>query len=508
MKISNDDLLDSIGNADERYVAEVSAVRERGNDRRLWSIVGAAAAAVLVAVGAVMAVAVMKPKAPDDEKSAYVSPGPTGYAVALPTGTPDTVVKASDTADPAAQFPGPQVIHESLSQYAARDYLIFDSAYYALFNELEDAAELLGERVGEITALRDGRLYFDHGEIYASDLEIIPAGTAMPYEEHTGGRLGAVYAARGYSPDVIVCQEGDYGTVLVYYKVFAHEHVFGRDLFETDFSVGKELESLQFLHETIPLGNECYQYVYDDIDPELYGDRISAFVDALNEARWEPETEVFGTQGVSTRDRAGWVRLKLKNGMAIDFALWENGRVFFYKCNKLNGGMVLCLDASASEGIAELIRGKHFISGQTAHRTTLEDCMNDAWLGLAVPRAIPSGCELRSAGISPYSPFKDDELVPGDTTREISLILCGEGGADYPWIDVDVVSWDDRASFDTTEEFVPIGEFTAANIIVSSDPGELWELCIFLRVGNAAVRITAIGASAALIMELVSSIPR
>lgn len=468
------EFLESVGDIDNEMIKAAQEMEAKPRRRR-----GVLTAALLAAaLGAAVTVAVLMPKAPAGDKEASAStpvPAVTGKPTELP---------ADRQEDPAAKETDEVCFTDTNVEGLGTDrdgrYLIYNNRYYDLISVVEGGDPLVGERLGEITEVVDPDWFFDMLNDFAVDEGSLPAHTAMPYREHAGGMLGPIYSLRGYDPELVVGQlEGD-GALRVYYNIAATEHRRGAELFETFFNGfnGLEFRSKLILHRNPA---SYYEEVWEPIGAE-YGERVSAFIAALDEAEWRNEEEIFNN-GISTADRVGYLRLTKPDGMHVNLVVWENGCVWIYEAHKLENGRVLCLDNEAAEGIASLIRGKsEFLDPDKAPDTTLEDCVNDPELGAAVPKHAPEG--FIASAIS---------LNTEEGVRHASLIFRPEG-ENFPDLHIDVVPKEHAELFDGS-----FGEATAFYEIESFDkelirayPDEDFEYrAAFVYAGGCAVRITA-----------------
>lgn len=503
MKVSRNALADSIGKTDEAYIDEVNGLRERSRKRRTrWFV--SAAAVLLVIAGAVGAILAVNGKKAKDDVTADVTLSPVK---ATPSPTPN----AAPSETPGS--PTGQSFEESSEQLDDYRYLIYNSKFYDRMSVLDDLG-IIGERIGEVTEIKPDELYFDreYNPYHIEEETSAPAGTAEPYKEHTGSIIGPIYAVKGYDTDKLVCQKF-HGKVCVFYSIFDCGDDGARALLEGCFNVKERLKSLKFKAEIRITDNDADPFieVYEEIDPELYGDKISAFLDALVNAHWAPRDELNDPDGggFSVRDnRTGILRLDFGDGMFIDLGVWCNRYIQIYELWHFRLTDYLLLDEEAAMGIADMIRGTPVTVDMRQHDiTTLDDCTSDAWLGYAVPQTIPSGFGLENCAISNADPGKEhdgERPDPSAPTRSIELRYREKAGDAQIW--VWIVSWDDRGVFDAPEDFIPIEGFTEADVFKMPDDGGPWDYCIYLKVGNAAVRITARGATEEQLTELVRSI--
>lgn len=498
--MNSNEFLASLGEVDNEYVQEAAAVR-KASPRRLVGWLAAAAAALAVIAGTAVLLGGLRPKADDGVKTAHTGetahPGQTAEASA--TGVP------FETAAPTAHLPGGDDIENEDTSNPSENYLIFNGNYYHFMMDAEQPS-LFGEPIGEVTKLVNSHAYWGNvGEMIDESLD---GGRTqlMPFEEHTGNLRGTIYAVQDYPAEYIVCQKLASGAARVYFNVYGRELRFGRDILEDCFSVSSRFESLSYRsehHLDRPSGQ--YTLYYTQLDPELYGERIAAFMEALCDAEYRLEEF---PNGLSTADRVAYLRIALSGGMYVNVVLYEDGHAWIYEIDRNIPCGVLCLDKAAAEGIAELVRGKLIFTEYPEPSVfTFEQAAGDPWLGKAVPKRIPDGMEAFGVLISSSSYtelFGKDGPggQPGDggPTRYISLQLGPDSSAYRPetggglmQVYMEIVPGEDAPYLSEYAfgyyEFVPLEAFGSSDIELVKDEGDLMVYGAFIRVDDAAIRI-------------------
>lgn len=525
--MNSNEFLNSLGEIDTKYVEEAAKPKRASSGRLIGWLAAAAAALALIAGGAVL-LGGLRHSTPEGEISAQA--GETAAPAVLTDAPAASTVVPFETAAPLSRLPGDEdhFISDALSGYMSDDYLIFNGSYYNKMKDHDDP-DLAGTVIGEVTELVNSRVYTGRNTHDIVD-ETETEPQKAEYREHTGNLSGPIYAVLDYPSDYIVCQKLENGSVRVYFNSYKQEFRYAREILEDCFGVSRKFAGLEWLsrhHFDRP--SQVLTEYYDPIDPALYGDRISAFMDALVNAEWRPTSEVFGDM-ISGKDHVAYLRIMLDDGMYVDLDLYEDGHAWIHEIDGHIGNGVLCLDKEAAEGIAELVRGEYVYTQYPPVITfTYEDAVNDRWLGSAVPKRIPDGLTAVNVmlyKVTSYELYHLDELPEYDAeqpTKYASIILRPQGEIQWPaaggkLIDVhmDIVPSEDERSFanyaSTLNSFVPIEEFTSADIKLLIHDYETPTYGAFVRCGGTSVRILVTverkdaEEAQALIMELVNSI--
>ena len=513
--MKSNEFLSSLGDIESNFIKEAAAV-EQASSRRHGRIIAAAAAALALLAGGAVLLGTLGQKNKGANYSVHAEPTAQADLTSEATQWPDATFILLPAGNEGL------ISDANSSEEIGSDYLIFNGSYYEKMADMDNAA-LAGAAIGEVTKLVNSNVYFGRSEDDA-----VSEGNAdaepLSFEEHTGSMLGTIYAVQDYPTDYIVCQKTDNG-VRVYFGKYGREFNYGGDILENCFGVSRRFAGLEYMREQhYDSTTGDYSQYYEPIDPELYGDVITAFTDALKNAEYRYEPDEF-PNGVSTSDRIAYLRIMLNGGMCVNVVLYDGGHAWIYGSDGYLANGVLCVDKTVAEGLAELVRNKLVFTGSPKPTAfAYEDAVNDPWLGSAVPKRLPDGFDavnVRLFKCSYYELEHSDRLPEsseGDPTGYLFLIVRPNEGDRLFDIHIDVFNSDEEKYFidygGVLNEFVPLEEFGADDIRVFLNDPDSPVYGAFVRVGNASVKITVgvmkedAAAAQKVLMELVDSISK
>lgn len=454
--------LDLLSGVSDELVGSCDNLKTAGRRRTALRFVLPAAAALLLALGVLLASGKLSRK-PNGEHQALL---PTESD--SPTDVPATEVALIDPA-PLRNDPDPFLILSNYDinpamghndSFAYPNFFVYHGRvfnYYMHFNLIYpgDAFGWMGSKVVNITR---------NPLLPEYDGEMIPDTNYTAYEilqELTGSFNGAVYELKGYDPEYVLCRPVGGGEMQIYFT--GSGVVSGADLLENRLHMRERIDS--FVYEYAVRGKGVDD-VSRNLDPEVYGPAITKLFDALDAAEW-----VENTRG--DFDEVFHLHILLEDGMRMELVLIGNGMVYFANTER---SAMLTVD---TDGISELLAlmragaGEDVVLPENDLEAQLDVCRSFNGVGSMVPDFIPAGFKI--ASISPEIQCGED-LMPESITRLNVTYQAVDKGA---FIGLDVMSQEyfDSISWDTIERVVPAGEFTADDFsksVLEKDGSDYW----------------------------------
>lgn len=523
--MNDKEFLNSLRDIDKGLVQEAAEYKKAPRLKTAWIATAAAGVLALIAGGALL-IGGIKHKDRDSDKEALAAPTIEATESAeAPTNVPtETANNGSGTSSSSHAGSGDKIEPQGdeVYGYPNIDYTVLNGVYYEKIMESDDLS-LMGAEVGEVTEYVHIYRYYGYvGGFIDEGGNFDPNGP--DFREHTGNLIGKIYAVRDYPTEYLLCQK-DGRHLRIYFSLYRLRYFHGRDILEAAFGVSERFAGLEYMREqrydsTI----QEYTQFYEPIDPELYGDRIEAFIDALDNAEYVQDMPEYADGLHSKDDRVGFLRIMLNDGMYVNVVLYEHGYAWIYDIDQLmRTGGVLKLDNEAAEGIAELVRGK-LVFTEYPERIVydFEDAISDPWLGSATPKRIPEGFKVTGVNLMKYSVYELDhssdlpDMDKDAPTKYLFVYMHPEDDDKIFDIHIDVFNRDDERCFEdfagVFNEFIPIEEFDSSKIMEYLNDPDYPMYGALLRVGEVSVKITVTAAkedaakAKQILMELVDSI--
>ena len=443
MSIENLEMLDGI---DESFIASAENVKKKRPIRKLAL---PAAAALLLAFGAVLGIKAITKRGDKPPVSALVTVEPTATAAPAATAIPTETAAPTETVDPAGESAFADRIYLSKSDNGFEDdsyppdpqdsiqwgidyrMFIYNGREYFMFATVDQLKDIIGVKLGTVEEFD-----FIYSAHMSSDDE---AGSSQQDDEHPpyilisenelkGTVKGNIFTVKGFSSDEMICMRNEYLNYIMLFTTGAGiTSNNGASFFEDVLHVSETLTGFTYYSNSIIYPRDGAARFA--LDPEI--DPVSLLIRAIDEAEWIDDTRSVGSRFYN--DRGDSVKLYcavlvLSSKLDIDVTVYEDGVI------TIGSGFnskALKADTALLQPILELMNANE---GEPLEKSSeleaLQNCIDNDSLGYAVPRKIPKGLHITHAGIS-YS--VDSETGALANTEVIKI--------DYKDRDHDSIIW-------------------------------------------------------------------
>lgn len=193
-------------------------------------------------------------------------------------------------------------------------YIEFENRMYGLYSTVDNASELLGDKLGYSVGCFD-----KNGNPTGSNSTIV----------------GDFFAVNGYDTDFMICKISDGNQLSLFINDNGFRISYGEQIFDKQLHVSERYESISFQTR------DKWYYGQDSsmLSSELYSS-IDSFLELINQAKW-----IFSESSIGNKTEDYHLYFHLKDGITVQLRLYKDGYVEFDGIN----GACLQIDKTAMQ---------------------------------------------------------------------------------------------------------------------------------------------------------------